>query len=84
MKKNVGVWIDHRKAVIVLLTDGGEEISEIASNVGKHVRFSGDQSEDGAADDMRDRQFAGHLSRFYDDVIASIHDAQAHTDPRPW
>ena len=77
MKRNVGLWIDHRKAVIVTLADGGEEINEIASDVGKHVRFSGDQSEDGAADDMRDRQFAGHLSVFYDQVIASIHDAEA-------
>ncbi len=77
MKSKVGLWIDHRKAVMVFLTDGKEEIREIASNMEKHVRFSGDESEEGSADDIRDRQFAGHLDRFYDDVIASIHDAES-------
>ena len=77
MKSKVGLWIDHRKAVLVFLTDGGEEIRNIASNMEKHVRFSGDSSEEGSADDMRDRQFAGHLDRFYNDVIASIHDAES-------
>ena len=26
MKKEVGLWMDHRKAVIVVVTDKGEEI----------------------------------------------------------
>ena len=26
MKKEVGLWMDHRKAVIVVITDNGEEI----------------------------------------------------------
>jgi hypothetical protein len=26
MKKEVGLWMDHRKAVIVVITDKGEEI----------------------------------------------------------
>jgi stalled ribosome rescue protein Dom34 len=77
MKSKVGLWIDHRKAVMVFLTDGREEIREIESNMEKHVRFSGDLSEEGSADDTRDRQFAGHLNRFYDDVIACIHDAES-------
>ncbi len=77
MESKVGLWIDHRKAVMVFLTDGGEEIRVLASNMEKHVRFSGDSSEGGSADDMRDRQFASHLDRFYDDVIAYIHDAES-------
>ena len=31
MKTRVGVWIDHRKAVIVVVTDTGEEIRLIIS-----------------------------------------------------
>jgi hypothetical protein len=77
MKSKVGLWIDHRKAVMVFLTDGEEEIREIVSNMEKHVRFSGDSSEQGSADDIRDRQFADHLDGFYDDVIAYIHDAES-------
>lgn len=77
MSGKVGLWIDHKKAIVVTLTGRKAEIRTIASNLEKHVRFSGDESEEGAADDIRDRQFAGHLNRFYDDVIANIHDAQA-------
>ena len=29
MKQKAGLWIDHRKAVMVFLTDGKEEIKEI-------------------------------------------------------
>lgn len=72
---NVGVWIDHRKAVMVFLSEDGPEIREIASNIEKHVRFSGMSDQEESADDIRDRQFAGHLDRFYDDVIAYVHDA---------
>jgi hypothetical protein len=75
MKKQAGLWIDHRKAVIVIISDEGEEIMEITSNMEKHVRFSGgDGSEDGSAEDVRDRQFGNHLNNFYDKVLAEIRD----------
>ena len=38
MKKKVGVWIDHRGAVIVTAGGGGKEINRIQSNLEKHVR----------------------------------------------
>ena len=77
MESKVGLWIDHRKAVMVFISDGGEEIREIASNMEKHVRFSGDSDQEDSADDIRDRQFDGHLDKWYDDVIAYIHDAES-------
>ena len=40
MKSKVGLWIDHRKAAIVTVTDEGEETQQITSNMEKHVRFS--------------------------------------------
>ncbi|MBC7877903.1 MAG: hypothetical protein H7Y59_12110 [Anaerolineales bacterium] len=72
MKKEIGLWIDHRKAVIVTIKDGDEEIKTINSNMEKHVRFT---SEDGRGEDTRDRQFDNHLNSFYDEVIAYIRDA---------
>jgi hypothetical protein len=76
MKKQVGVWIDHRKAVIVIITQEGEELKKITSNMEKHVRFTGGTaSEDGSTEDVRDRQFGNHLNRYYDEVIAVIRDA---------
>jgi hypothetical protein len=44
MKREVGLWIDHRQAVIVILTDEGEETRLIKSNMEKYVRFSGGSS----------------------------------------
>jgi hypothetical protein len=78
MKKQVGLWIDHKKAVIVMIKDGDEELKKISSNMEKHVRFSsGDGSEDGSSEDVRDRKFGNHLNNYYDEVIAYIRDADS-------
>ena len=77
MKSEIGLWIDHRQAVIVVVTDAGEETKHIISNMEKHVRFSSGSSEDGSQEDVRDRQFGNHLNSYYDEVIAVIRDADA-------
>ncbi len=77
MKSEIGLWIDHRQAVIVVVTDAGEETKRIISNMEKHVRFSSGSSEDGSQEDVRDRQFGNHLNSYYDEVIAVIRDADA-------
>jgi len=84
MKKEVGLWIDHRKAVIVTMENEVEAIREIKSNMEKHVRFSsGAHSKDSAnpqgssAEDMRDRQYGNHLGRYYEGVISLIRDADS-------
>jgi hypothetical protein len=84
MKKEVGLWIDHRKAVIVTLENDVEVTREIRSNMEKHVRFSGDsQSKDpnnspgSTAEDMRDRQFGNHLNDYYEGVISLIRNADS-------
>jgi hypothetical protein len=77
MKKQAGLWIDHRKAVIVIITEAGEEIKEITSNMEKHVRFTGGTaSEDGSTEDVRDRQFGNHLNSYFDSIIALIRDVE--------
>jgi len=78
MKRQAGVWIDHREAFIVFVGDDGEETKRLKSNMEKHVRFSGgNRSEEGSADDQRDRQFARHLNKYYDGVISYIRDAES-------
>ena len=76
MKKEVGLWIDHRKTVIVSVTDQGEETSLIKSGMEKHVRYSGAAQED-SAEDQRDTRFTGHLNKYYDQVISCIRDAES-------
>jgi len=84
MKTKVGLWIDHRKAIVVAVTDEGEEIKLIISKVGKQLRRSGDSPLKGPyepqqvpAGDSRQRTLKGHLNIFYDAVIASIRAAES-------
>ena len=78
MKKQIGLWIDHRKAILVIITEDGEEIKKIASNMEKHIRFTnGNGSEQGSSEDVRDRQFGNHLNAYYDQVIAEIRGAES-------
>jgi hypothetical protein len=77
MKSEIGLWIDHRQAVIVVVTDAGEETKRIMSHMEKRVRFSSGSSEDGSQEDVRDRQFGNHLNSYYDEVIAVIRDADS-------
>jgi hypothetical protein len=75
MKKEVGLWIDRRKAVIVIVTEAGDEIKKITSAMEKRVRFSGGTAGDGSSESARDNQLANHLNDYYDEVIAIIRDA---------
>ncbi|MDP3185793.1 MAG: hypothetical protein Q8M58_11010 [Anaerolineales bacterium] len=84
MKKEIGLWIDHREAIIVILTDGGEEIKHITSNNGKHIRYSGSSHsktpeglKEVTSEDQRDRKFGNQLNKYYDEVIAAIRDAES-------
>jgi stalled ribosome rescue protein Dom34 len=72
MKKQVGVWIDHRKAVIVSITDDVEEIHSIVSDMEKHVRYSG-----GKPEDQQEHRFTNHLKEYYAKVISFLHDADS-------
>jgi hypothetical protein len=77
MKTDVGLWIDHRQAVIVIITANGEEIKHIDSHMEKHVRFSGAAAEGGAGEDVRDRKFDNHLGSFYDEIITYLRTANS-------
>ena len=41
MKKTAGLWIDHKKAVIVFVAGKDTEIKLISSNIENHHRQSG-------------------------------------------
>jgi stalled ribosome rescue protein Dom34 len=84
MKKEIGVWLDHRDAIIVILTDGVKEIKHITSRSGKHIRYSGSSHsktpeglKEVTSEDQRDRKFENQLNKYYDEVIAVIRDAKS-------
>jgi hypothetical protein len=81
--RQAGLWIDHRKAVIVTASNAGETTTVIESNVERHAHFSVHPgvggphgSREGAPEDTRERHFEGELAKYYDEVIARIRDAE--------
>ena len=78
MKKNIGLWIDHLEAVIVVVTDTDEQITRIKSGSEKQTRLPGGSRKDGLqqTENIRDQKFAKNLGQFYDDVTAQIRDAE--------
>jgi hypothetical protein len=76
MDKKVGLWLDHNKAVIVSITNDGEERRIITSDMEHYVRYSSNVPGDGSEEDVRDRRFWNHLGEFYDKVIAQIGEAK--------
>ncbi len=84
MAKQIGLWIDHKKAVIVILTDKGVEIKKIESSDEKHVRFRGGaraktpySAQFFTAETQLDRQYAEHLNKYYSEVVTCIRDADS-------
>jgi hypothetical protein len=84
MKREVGLWIDHRKTVFVTIENDVEVTREIRSNIEKHVRFMTSASSKtpksahrAIAEDMRDRQFGDHLGQYYEGIISFIRNADS-------
>lgn len=84
LNDKVGIWIDHRKAVIVVVTPTEEHTVRIVSNVEKHLERSGDcpmkgrfESAQVPADDSRQRAFTGALNIYYAAVIAAVRNADS-------
>jgi hypothetical protein len=84
MTKTVGIWIDHRRAVVVAVGPGEEHTAHILSNVEKHPERSGDSPLKGPyearqvpPDDRRQMALSGELNAYYDTVIEAVRDAES-------
>ncbi|MGE3511271.1 MAG: hypothetical protein AB7N65_20555 [Vicinamibacterales bacterium] len=67
MSHDVGVWIDHKKAVIVSISAGHVTTETLESDVRSHPHFSG--SQEGGGEKKYEERHIHELDRFYDDVI---------------
>ena len=84
MRTKVGLWIDHRKALIVAVTDKEEEIRLVISKAekqpGRHDGIRSTTSYESQlvpADDSSQRKLTGHLNIYYDAVIACVRSAES-------
>ncbi len=75
MNTYVGIWIDHRQALIARVTAAGEETLEFRS----HANLSGRGGDDRQATEAvagPPRASSAELNRFYQRVFEAIRDAQ--------
>lgn len=84
MNRKVGLWIDHKKAIVVSIKDDETRIDVIESKVEPRLRLSGGSRsrtsygpQDVASEAKRDRKYRHHLDSYYGEVIQAIHDADA-------
>ena len=70
MSKAVGVWIDHKKAIIVSIAAGEVTTRTLTSDIGAHPHYSG--SQEGGGEKKYEQRYNQDLDRYYDDVIGQI------------
>jgi hypothetical protein len=84
MSHKVGVWIDHKKAVIVSASVDGVTAKTLESEVGPHARYSGragyptpDGPKVGGGEKKHEERYDQHLDRYYDEVISQLGQPEA-------
>ena len=75
MKHKVGIWIDHKKAVIVSTSGDRVTAKTLKSDVGPHPRYSGPQ--DGGGEKKYEDRHGQHLDQYFDAVISQLGQAEA-------
>jgi len=82
MATNAGVWIDHKQAIVVLVTDAGSETKKFTTKNVPSGRPAGSGSKskhtpnDFVAEDTRERKVIADRKKVYDDVLACLQGAK--------
>ena len=84
MKMKVGLWIDHREAIAVLLREGGEEVRHFRAENEKlahspttaHAEPQ-DRLLQRAPEDLLDRKVEHSLHKYYDEIIGGMREAES-------
>lgn len=79
MQRQAGVWIDHRKAVVVVLEDGEPRVKTVESHTEKPTKTSGGSHQkepwghqDVVAEDHRKHDYQRELGHYYQAVAAEL------------
>lgn len=79
MTRKAGVWIDHKQATIVLLSDAGQEVKKVVFDIGQPIHKTGGgrskntyTRNDLVADDKLERKLANDRKDYYGDVLAAL------------
>jgi len=84
MTKNIGLWIDHETAFIVIISNGDQKIKKIESEVESHIKTLGGSRtaspygpQDVATERKLERKRKQHLHQYYQNIIDTIKDAKS-------
>ncbi|MBI2333463.1 MAG: hypothetical protein HYU84_15125, partial [Chloroflexi bacterium] len=84
MTKQIGLWIDHKRAVILTLTNEDESLLTVESGIGRHSRYHGAthprtpySAQYQKGDDQLDNQFNEYLNKYYEKVLPHLQGADA-------
>jgi hypothetical protein len=75
MRHDIGVWIDHKKAVVVSIAAGQVTTTTLHSAVGPHPHYSG--SREGGGEKKYEERHTLQLDQYYDDVIGRLGEPDA-------
>lgn len=75
MNHNVGIWIDHKRAVIVSASADRVSAKTLESDVGSHPRYSGPQ--DAGGEKKHEARHGQHLDKYYDEIITQLGEPEA-------
>lgn len=75
MNNKVGIWIDHKKAVIVSASGDRVTTRTMESDVEAHPRYTGQQ--DGGGEKKYEERHGQQLDRYYDEVISRLGQPEA-------
>jgi hypothetical protein len=84
MRHQAGIWIDHKRAVIVSASEGRVTVKTVESQIGPHERYSDqaayptpDGSRGGGGEKHYEHRYDQHLDRYYDEVIKQVGEPDA-------
>jgi len=79
MTHKAGIWIDHKKAVIVSAWPDRVTARTLQSEVGRHSRYASragyptpNGPQDGRGEKNYEERYDQHLDRYYDEVISQL------------
>lgn len=81
--KQIGLWIDHKRAVILTMDEDGETMQTIESEI-EHLHLRGANrartpysAQYQKGDDQLDKQYDGYLNKYYESVLVHLRGADA-------
>ena len=84
MNHKVGIWIDHKKAVIVSASADGVTATTLESEIGPHAHYSGraglqtsDGPHEGGGEKKYEQRYDHHLDQYYDEVVSQLGQPEA-------